>query len=359
MKKRSIEDVAREYARSLKVGFDADRGKRVGASEVGQCARKTVAVKLRVAHDDGYVDENGFATRGNVMEDHWIAPLVRAWVADHGGELLYSGQASQITFTGQGVPLSSTPDGLAVGAHKHILKPYGVSDIGKGGLFVPEFKSLDPRYSRDKLPKSPHVPQVLTQLGMIRKATKHRPEWGAVAYVDASDYFNVKWFPVKWDERAFKSLVTRARSILAATDMNQMPPEGKVAGGSECNECPFAKRCLGFLPWVADDDPRALKAAAVKKVELAAHRVYQAKRAAENLQQAVRDAEAELYTVLNGVKRRFVLGNKFTVSAKATASQNRDDVQAMRAWIKKQGGNPDAFKKLTKPGASLSVELRS
>lgn len=358
MKRRTIEEVAYELALAARVGFDADRGKRVGASEIGQCARKIAAVKLKETADDGYVDTNGFAVRGNVMEDHWIAPLVRAWVADHGGKLLYSGQADQITFTGQGVPLSSTPDGLALGCNKSILKPYGVSDIGKGGMWVPEFKSLDPRYSREKLPKSPHVPQVLTQLGMIRKATKHRPEWGAVAYVDASDYFNVRWFPVKWDERAFKSLVVRAQSILAATDWQQMPPEGKVSGGSECAECPFAKRCLGFLPWVAGDDPRAPKPADVKKVELAAHRVHQAKKARENLDQAVRDAEANLYTVLNGVKRKFVMGQKFVVSAKATASQNRYDAKKLAAELKKRGGDPEKCRSLTKPGASLSVELR-
>lgn len=359
MKKRSIEEVAREYARSLKVGFDADRGKRVGASEVGRCSRMIAAVKVGVTPDDGHVDENGFATRGNVMEDHWIAPLVRAWVEDHGGKLLYSGQADQVTFTGNGVPLSATPDGLAINVDRAILKPYGVPDIGKTGMWVPEFKSLDPRYGRSKLPKSAHVPQVITQMGMIRKATKYKPEWGAVAYVDASDYFDIKWFPVKWDESQFKSLVTRAKNILAAKDWNQFPPEGKIAGGSECTECPFAKRCLGFLPWIPGDDPRALKIEQVRKVEIAAAKVHEAEREVEKWKQAVRVAEANLYGVLSGVKRNFVMGKKYVVSAKATASQSRLDAKKLAAELVKLGGNPEKCRTPTKPGASLSVEMKN
>lgn len=313
---------------------------------------------MGLAPDDGYEDTNGFAIRGDVMEDSWTAPLFRAWVEAHGGELLYSGQANQISFVGQKVPLSATPDGLALNVRRDILKPYGVPDIGKSKQLVIEMKSLDPRYGKHKLPKSPHVPQTLTQTGMIRSATKHRPEWGIVGYIDASDYFDIKAFPVAWDEKAFKGLVVRANRILTVKDWNQLPPEGKIAGGSECAECPFARQCLGFLPWLAGDDPRAPKPADVKAIESAAEKVHKAEQELEKWQQAKRVAEANLYGVLNAKKRRFVMGKKFTVSAKETASQNRDDVSKMKAWIKAKGGDPDGFKKQTKPGASLTVELR-
>src|SRR5262249_10834207 len=157
---------------------------------------------------------------------------------------------------------------------RDILKPYGVPDIGKSKQLVVEMKSLDPRYGRHKLPKAPHVPQTITQLGMIRKATKFRPEWGVVIYVDASDYFNFSVHPVQWDERAFQSLVKRASKILSVSDPAQLAPEGKIAGGSECSECPFVKQCLGFVPWIAGDDPRALKPKQVAEVEKAAWKFH-------------------------------------------------------------------------------------
>lgn len=355
----TLEDAALALAMQNKVGFDADRSKRIGASEIGQCAKKIVGIKLGMKPDSDKPDVNGFAVRGNVMEDYWSAPLFREWIKSNGGELLYSGQANQVTFTGEGVPLSSTPDGLALGVNRKILARYGVKDIGKSKSLLTELKSLDDRVSVDSLPKGPHVPQVLTQIGMIRHATKHRPEWGVIAYVDASDYFKFSLHPVQWDEKKFKALVVRAKNLLACTSWDQVKPEGKINGGKECTLCPLVKQCLGFVPWLAGDDPRAPKPKQVAEVEKVAARLHQAKQAAAAAQQVVRDREADVYGVLNAVGRKFVAGKAFTVTARATASQERDDAAAMKAWIKKKGGDPEAFKKSTKPGTSITVEPRA
>jgi hypothetical protein len=195
-------------------------------------------------------------------------------------------------------------------------------------------------------------------MGMIRHATKYRPEWGFVTYVDASDWFNVKLFPVKWDEPAFNGLVKRAAKILSVKDPNQLPPEGKIAGGSECTECKHAKKCLGFLPWVPGDDPRALKPVQVANVEKAASSVHLAEIDAEKAKQKVRDAEARLVEVLNAVGRRFVMGKKFVASAKPTAVQMRFDAKKLAEELKKRGGDPEKCRVATKPGVSISVEVR-
>lgn len=60
--------------------------------------------------------------------------------------------------------------------------------------------------------------------------------------------------------------------------------------------------------------------------------------------------------MLNAVGRKFVIGKKFTTSAKATSSQMRDDVDAMKAAMKKKGLDPEGYKKPTKPGTSITVE---
>lgn len=356
---KSIKEIAFDLAMSRRVGFDADRSKRIGASEIGQCARKVAYGKFGIVQDDGQLPTSGFAVRGDVMEDNWTAPLFREWAKAHGGELLYSGQSNQISLVGKKVPLSATPDGLAIRVARDILKDWGVKDIGKSKSLAVEMKSIDPRVPDQKLPKSPHIPQTITQMGMIRQGTEHRPEWGVVAYVNASDYFDVKLFPVQWDERKFKALVNRAQHILNISDPNQLPPEGKVAGADECKECPWVKQCLGFLPWVPGEDPRAPKAADVALSDKAAAKLHLAKQKAAQAQQVVRDAEAEVFATVNKIGRRFIMGKKFVVNASEKSGQNRYNQAKLIAELKKRGGNPEACREMTKPGASLSVELRS
>lgn len=354
---KTIDEAAFALAMSRRVGFDADRSKRIGASEIGRCGRAVMLGKFGIAPDDSYKPTSGFAVRGDVMEDNWSAPLVETWVKANGGELLYAGQANQITLQGKNVPLSATPDGLAIKVARDILKPFGVADIGKARAFVPELKSIDPNYRDDKLPKDEHVSQTLAQLGMIRMGTEHKPEWGAVVYIDASDYFKFHIHPVKWEEKRFKGLVVRAKRLLAVKDPNQIPPEGKIAGGRECNTCPWAKQCLGFLPWVPDEDPRQLPSKDIAEVEKTMAKVYKAKQAVEDAAQSKRDAEAELFTVLANKKRRFVMGKKYKVSATTRAGQNRYDIGKLVAALKKKGGDPEKCRALTKPGASIDVAL--
>lgn len=355
----TIEAAALALALERKVGFDFDRNTRIGASEIGKCGRQIVSRKLGIKPDADVPPTSGFAVRGDIMEDNWIAPLLRAWVKANGGELKYSGQADQTSLKGGKTPLSSTPDGLAVGVKRDILAPWGVKDIGKSRELVPEMKSIDPRVGSEKLPKAEHVVQVIQQIGMLRAAKLSKAEWGALFYVDASDYFKVHVFPVKWDEKKFKSLVQRGSKLLACTDPNQWAPEGKINGGRDCGTCEYAKSCLGFIPWMPGDDPRQLKPKQIADVEKASEKVHVAQQKIEAAQQEERLAKAGLMGVLSQHRRNFVMGTRFVASAKPTASQMRDDVSAMKAWIKKKGGNPEGFKKPTKPGESIKVELRS
>lgn len=351
-------DAAKALAADRSKSWGHDRRKTVGASEVGKCIRRTVYSKLGLAPDDGYVDTNGFAKRGDTMEDAWSAPLVDKWSALHGGKALYTGQANQVTLIGKKVPLSATPDGLAVGVSRQALAPYGVSDIGKSKSVVIEIKSIDPRYAKQNLPKFEHVPQTMTQLGLIRVNSEHKPDYGVVIYVDASDYFDVRAFPVKYDEAQFKSLVKRADYIMKCDDPNKVLPEGKIRGGSECSECPFAKQCLGFVPFVAGDDPKAPPVATVKKVERLAEKVAHAAKAVSDAEKAKLTAEADLYIALGDAKRNFIKGSRFVVHAKKTDGQNRSDTKAMAAKLKELGVDPEQFKLKTKPSTSLSVQVQ-
>lgn len=346
---------ARAFAASRKKSFGHDRRLTVGASEVGKCARAVAARKAGWMPDPGYEDSSGFATRGDVMEDAWTSPMVEYHVAQLGGRLLYHGQANQITLKGKGVPLSATPDGLAEGLPRNVLEPYGVPDI-ESDEAVFEFKSLDPRFDAGKLPKPEHIPQTITQLGMIRRATKHKPLWGAVIYVNASDYFDVNVIPVKYSEEAFAGCAQRATKMLKAKDPNQLPPEGKIAGGVECRTCEFAQRCYGFLPWLPKGEKKLSPKAEVEIAALA-RKIVHAEAEAERWKREKAEREVDLYLALSSSKTRFAkLPSGGTVLWKTTKPQNRLDTKALSEAAKAAGLDIAKFMKPTKEGTSLSLE---
>lgn len=357
----TLKEVCIPFAKSLKTGFSHDRDKTVGASEIGQCIRKTVYSKLGIAPDEDEPNETGFTTRGNVMEDAWSAPLLEYWAKANGGDFIHGGQENQITLKGDKVPLSSTPDGVAIRMPRDCLAAYGVPDIGPSCAVVGEIKSIDPRYNKTKLPKVPHLPQTLAQIGLIRRTPelKVKPDWGFAFYVDASDYFDLKVYPVKYTEAAFKSLVMRADLIMRTVDPNHVPPEGKQRGGGDCSECPFARQCLGYRPYVPDEDARAPTSKEVAAVEKLAKKIADLEKREDAAKKARLQVEGDLYLTMGALKRKFVAGSRFKVISKVTASQNRNDAKKLIELATTLGATKEQLelcKSSTKEGTSISVE---
>ena len=102
------------YAKSSSKIFSHDRLNTVGASEVGQCARKIFWLKNEgdaqygAPRDPEYIDSWGARMRGTVFEDAFWEPAMRA---RFGNRLKFAGRAvSQKTFVADF--LSATPDGI-------------------------------------------------------------------------------------------------------------------------------------------------------------------------------------------------------------------------------------------------------
>lgn len=350
-------DSVKAFALLQQKTFGHDRSKTIGASEVGRCIRAVVADKSQAWQPDpSYENTNGFAVRGNVMEDAWTAPFFEHHVRACGAELLYSGQSSQVTLTASKSPLSATPDGLVVGAPKTFLAEWGIKDIGAPAAVL-EFKSLDDRFDKRKLPKPEHYIQTMAQLGMIRLATKHKPQYGAVIYTDASDYFDMSVHPVKFEPEEFQGVLRRAKTMLSGKDPNQFPPEGKMAGGRECRTCKYAQQCLGFLPWLQKGESKIKDPAAVKQITRLAKLKVGLEDGIETQKKALANTEAELFAALAKHKTRYAPLKGLTVRAKETMSQNRYDQAAMRARLEALGEDVSKFIKPTKPGASIEVEF--
>lgn len=347
----SIVEAAKDWSRKTKVGFDmVERARTVGASEIGLCARR-VAYRKNGVVPDKEDDESGFAIRGNLYEDGFTAPMLAHWADKLGARLLFAGQANQIRLENK--YQSATPDGLFIDMPKKSMEPYGIPLL-KNGQLVGEFKSIDPRVGAHKLPKNEHVLQTLQQLGLIRKGTEYKPEWGAVIYVNASDALDIKVHPVKWDQLKFDGLTQRAKKILTAPSPETLSPEGKIDGG--CAMCEYSVTCQGYASWLQDDEKQP-KGSKLKLIEELAERITKLDAEVSAKSEAKRTAEDAMYAALAQAKTRFVKSKRVVVVAKKTASQNRYDSAKLKARIEELGGSHDDCKSQTKEGTALTVEL--
>ena len=53
----------------------------------------------------------------------------------------------------------------------------------------------------------------------------------------------MKEFVIAFDQSIYDAAKERATLLMTATEANELKPEGWIAGGSECNYCPFTKAC--------------------------------------------------------------------------------------------------------------------
>jgi hypothetical protein len=226
------------YAASSSKAWGHDRSSTIGASEVGQCARKIFWVKnendsaRRVDRDPEYAETWGARMRGTVFEDSFWEPALRARFGDR---LKLAGK-DQKTFTSNF--LSATPDGMIVD-----LTSKEKTEIGTDAdCVMTECKTADPRTNLVEA-KSTNVYQTQVQMGLVREMTDYKPTHSILSYTDASFWSDVKEFVIAFDELVFETAKERAMTIMTADHGADLKPEGWIAGGNECKYCPFTKAC--------------------------------------------------------------------------------------------------------------------
>lgn len=355
----TLKEAFEVWAESIKVGFAGGREATIGASEIGKCARMVGYKKKGIDRDASYVESSGFTTRGSIMEDAVIVPIVRTWVAAHGGKLLWAGQSEQMRIEDLKNFAAATPDGLATNMPRDCLAPYGVVDIGKSEQLYLEFKSIDPRANEGKLPKPEHVAQVNYAMGLVRRADKTlKPEFALIVYVDASDYSKISAYPVKYDHDGFKAQIGKARGIMSATDPETLRPEGKIEGGGDCRYCEFSERCLGYSAMV----PKAVQGVDTETAEEIAAVARAIVEVGDDIKALGLDKsrlEAELRELLIAAQTKRVDAGEFRVSWTSVAGRASYDNDGLRAAAAKKGIDVDAFKKEGKPSDRLQVEALS
>jgi hypothetical protein len=302
-----------DYARSLQRQFDGDRFSTVGASDVGQCARKIYCSKNEgdpdygVPRNPGHVDTWGAALRGTLIEHHFFVPAMRE---SYGDKFQRAGEQQKTLTSGF---LSATPDGVLTGMPDDALAHLGVPSISGDGSLAIEVKTIDPRVELTA-PKPPHVYQCQTQLGLLHELTQHRPEYGLIVYIDASFLDTIREFPIKRDPKIFVAAKARAREIMTARSMADLPPEGWIAGGQECETCPWSHACgheRGRIAMMAKTPPTP---EFIGEVAGVAREVKRLEGEAAAATTRYRERRHELVTLLRAHGHRSVVGDGVSIS---------------------------------------------
>jgi hypothetical protein len=237
-----IKEALDGYARSpaMKKVFVMDRTQTVGASEIGQCARRMYYLKNftdpAINMDPGHLDGWGARVRGSVMEEKFWVPAMRRRYRKN----FVLGGARQLTV--QDRYLSATPDGFLINQPRDALRSFGIEDIGPSQCIYVEGKTIDPRVNLVK-EKEEHAFQVQTGMGLFRQKTIYKPDYAVISYIDASFWDDVDEWVIKFDKRVYDAGHERAVRIKTAGAPTELKPEGWIAGGKECEYCPFTRAC--------------------------------------------------------------------------------------------------------------------
>jgi hypothetical protein len=236
-----IREVLDSFVKASARRFEG-RENTVGASEIGQCARKVFFTKNEGdwlagrSRDQDHVESWGATVRGRLFEDHVWVPALRT---RYGDKLLFAGDEQRTLVRDF---LSATPDGLIIGLAADALTHLGVPDIGEGASVVVEAKTIDPRVALDRA-RPEHVYQAIVQMGLLRDLSRYQPEWAVISYANASFLDDVFEFPIRFDPVIFANAKARAAQIMTAKAPDDLRPEGWISGAAECGYCPFTLAC--------------------------------------------------------------------------------------------------------------------
>lgn len=242
MARLDIKTACLAVAKAGKVDFDHDRSQTVGASEIGRCIKAVAAKKQGVEPDAEHVDDPGFAVRGNIIEDQWAVPVLRASIEAVGGKLEWAGQAQQTTVEWTKKHASCTPDGVFTGVPRDWLAGLGVKKCSPEVLS--EVKSISEFIHAELLPKPGHPEQAHYGMGLVRAATDYQPEFALLTYWNCSQLTRNWPLVIPFNADYFAKQLARAKRCIT-TPWKKLPAEGKIRGGKECKYCEFQLSCTG------------------------------------------------------------------------------------------------------------------
>lgn len=354
----SLRAIHNSYAATSQRVFAHDRSNTVGASEVGQCLRKVWFTKNEIDPDFGitrdpdHEDSWGARVRGSVYENAFWEPALRAGLPE-GAELHFAG-ADQRTLVRDF--LSATPDAIVTGLARDCLSHLDVPDIG-GDCLVVECKTADPRTKLAEA-KPEHVFQVQVQIGLIRATTNFRPEWGLITYTDTSFWNEVIEFPVCFDEAVYLHALDRAALAMTASNVHDVRPEGWIAGGKECDFCPFTGACGRAKAERVPAENRCADPEVEAEIATKGRLARLLKTEAEAILTRAKAKEQEVRDLMASAGARSVDRDGVKITWSAVRGRPSYDMKGLRAAAEAAGIDVEAFSTVGDPTDRLVITVR-
>jgi hypothetical protein len=351
-----IREALATYANATR-NSDRRRASTVGASEIGQCARKIFYVKnsddptYAIKRDAGYVDGWGAQVRGATFELSFWVPALRAKYGDH---LKFAGDEQRGFESGF---LSATPDALLTDVPADVLAELGVPDIESNCVLL-EAKTVDPRVKLDG-PKPEHRYQVIVQLGLVRETTPFAAEFAVISYADASFWSEITEFAVRFEPDVYDTAKRRAVKVMTAHNGSELPPEGWISGGHECKYCPFANACgieRRAMPGAtaATVDPQF-----IAEARDLAHEAKHHQADADGATVKLRAVQNEIRERLRAKGLRRVAGDDFSIIWSPVKGRQSFDVKALKTAAIAAGVDVAQFETTGEATDRLDVRVRS
>jgi hypothetical protein len=174
---------------------------------------------------------------------------------------------------------------------------------------------------------------------------------GIISYINASWFDDIREYHVKWDPRIYQAAQERAEEIMTASDPLELAPEGKMAGGKECEWCAWVSHCANVtvrgVPSgdgeLAEDDIEELSELRNAVVTFAAQKAEYEQlhaNACENIKKFLRERNL----------RKF-MGSDFSVSYSAISGRVTYDFAAIAA----AGIDLSPYTKTGKPSDRITI----
>lgn len=341
-----VKDAVDSYVKAnLKNMGPHDRTTTVGASEIGQCERKTWFNKAEQTElastfqrNPDYVDSWGARLRGDIVENHLLVPALRRY--NKGAKLLGKQQKTFVDGC-----ISATPDCLIV--------PSG----GKGEFLI-ECKSIDPRVDKSSLPKPEHVYQVQVQMGILHAKSKWRPKFAIVAYVNASFMDEITEFEIEYDPEIYQRASVRALRIMTAGSHHELQPEGWIAGGRECEYCPFTDACGRARKEVPAQVLEPADKQFIAEISDMAQEYKIVESDLARLEETRRGLQNSIKERLREKGQNRIVGDGVSISWATVKGRETFDMATIREVLTEHGIDMDFYKREGTPGDRLTVTLK-
>jgi hypothetical protein len=330
-----------EFVTAQKKVWKHDRAQSIGASEIGQCARKIFCIKfeddpdLAVPRDPDAHDSWGARERGNLIEKHLLVPAMRE---KYSHLAMFMGDEQRTFFDGY---LSATPDCL--------LRT-------NGHYLLIEFKTIDPRAKLAE-PKAEHVYQAQMQMGILNALGEYKCDQAIVSYTDASFLSETKEFEIKFDPDYYAAAQKRASSILTAESMREIAPEGWIAGGQECKYCPFSVACGRQRKDVPQEDSVADPQFVAEIAEDAKKYLFMVS-ARDGAEKQVRELQTEIKKRLQEKKLRRVVGHGVSVSWSPVKGREIIDGKGLREAAISAGIDVEPYVSIAEGSDRLTITTK-